>query len=246
MLPAPSPSGPFAALAGSAVNRTVAGAVEPTGGADPAGALVTLWTPPREPRGAANVALAFGRRAPDPGTCLTVAVADAAGRFSLTVPRTGDHLLRADCAPAGLAPGDPVTPANRPAPAVLPVAVRAGENAATLAPPLAGTIAGRADVRPWDPGPAWAVVFDGDHLLRAAPVAADGAFRFDGLPPGEYGVKAGRLGGTDREAFGGAALYELPAKVRTDPAFLADPWRRAVRVAVAPGETAAAAVAVMD
>ena len=242
MLPAPSPSGPFAALAGSAVNRTVAGAVEPTGGADPAGALVTLWTPPREPRGAANVALAFGRRGPDPGTCVAVAVADAAGRFSLTVPRTGDHLLHADCAPAGLAPGDPVTPADRPAPAVLPVAVRAGENAATLA----GAIAGRADVRPWDPGPAWAVVFDGDHLLRAAPVAADGGFRLDGLPPGKYGVKAGRLGGTDREAFGGATLSELPAEARTDPAFLADPWRRAVRVTVKSGKTAAAEVAVTD
>ena len=157
-------AGPAGALTESIVSGTVAGVVEPTGGADPAWALVTLWTKPGTPSRAGTADLTFGRRAPSPGFCVASTVADAAGRFSLTVPRTGDHLLHADCAPAGLAPGDPVTPADRPAPAVLPVAVRAGENAATLA----GAIAGRADVRP-RPGVGGRV--------RRGPPAAGGAGR---------------------------------------------------------------------
>ena len=196
-------AGPFGALDESVVSGTVSGVVAATGGADPAGALVTLWTPPRPSRDGPNVALTFGRRAPDPGTCVAAVVADGAGRFSLTVPRTGDHLLRADCAPAGGEGGieiEEVTPATRPAPAVAGVTVAgvtvaAGEElAVTLSPPVGGSLAGRLAFRGLTPGPAWAVAFDGAHLLRAVPVAADGAFRFVRRPA------AGRVRGEGRPA----------------------------------------------
>ena len=231
---------------GGAANRSpkvaVSGTVAPTGGADPAGALVTLWKVPRSAAGAANAALAFGRLIPNPPRCVAVTVADANGRFQLDVLRAGgDFLLRADAAPAG---SGPVTAATRPAPAVAPVSVPAGlaPEAVTLAPTAAGSIRGLPDESSIVRGSGWAVAFDDAGFWRAVPLAADGSFVLAGLPPGRYGVKAGRLGGEDREA-GAGALPINPSPADAGPP---DPWRRATRASVEPGAAAEIAVSLTD
>ena len=222
---------------------TVAGRVLPTGGADPAGALVTLWGSRGPTDDAVNAPLAFGRLTPRPGFCVGLVVADADGRFAVTTPRPGDYVLRADCAPRAAGDGPAaVTPDARPAPAFAPAAVAAGGRAdVEFGPEPAGDIAGRLKAISVVRGPAWAVAFDRELLIAAAPVAADGTFRLGPLPPGEYGVKAGRVGDQDRETFNGF-LSAWPEAWDTP----VDPWRRAVRVTVEPGGTARAEVPLTD
>ena len=215
------------AAAGNSPTVTVRGTVVATGGADPAGALVTAWFESRPIRGPTNAAVTFGRLVPNPPRCVGVTVADADGRFSLEITRTGrTYLVRADAAPAGA--GETLDAAHRPAFASARVDVPAGAEPgpATLSPAAGGDIAGGGDGWPLVRGPRWAVAFDAAGWSAAAPTAADGSFRLRNLPPGEWGVKVGRLGGADPEAG-----HERPGD--------ADPWRRAERVTPEPDAVAA-------
>ena len=261
----------LAMMRGTGGAMTIRGRVEPTGGADPAGATVTLWGPPgNRDSDPVNTRSALGRLVPAGRDCAEATVADADGRFEFTVFFPGDYLVRADAAPAAAGPGDPVRSADRPAPARQNVTVEKGDAAeVTLAPAFAGSVAGRpwkyAGVRGGALGPGWAIAFDRDGLVVAAPVAADGTFTITGLPPGEFGVKVGSPGLGDREtdfdwADFGHLLTELEEKPLAEAAAIypggladwdelglkPDPWRRASRVTVEPGATAEVVAGLSD
>ena len=245
---------------------TIRGRVEPTGGADPAGATVTLWGPPMDRwKDPVNTRSVLGRLVPFPRNCIEAKVTNADGTFEFVLPRGGEYLVRVDAAPAAVAGDRPVTLAARPAPAQHAVTVETGETQElTFEPAFAGSIAGR----PWkyaagsDRGPGWAVAFDGDSLLATAPVAADGTFTIPGLPPGEFGVKVGSPGLGDREVFREWTAFshlltvpdedsEADFDVRTaadweEKGLAPDPWRRAARVTVEPGATAEVVVGLSD
>ncbi|WP_169977692.1 carboxypeptidase-like regulatory domain-containing protein [Tautonia rosea] len=83
-------------------------------------------------------------------------------------------------------------------------------------------------------GQIWVVLFDDGVVRRETLASPDGAFRFDRLPPGRYGLKAGHDGSKDPH---------VPSLDRENPDPTlwqkpAEPWQGAVIVAVEPGETA--------
>jgi hypothetical protein len=99
-------------------------------------------------------------------------------------------------------------------------------------------------------GQLWAVAFSRAGYRAETRVQHDGSFRFKGLPPGEYGVKIGLDGVTDREVRlpgEGKGADHKPSREEVDAwqkAFEApaDPWKRAGLVTVRARQTAQIAV----
>lgn len=83
-------------------------------------------------------------------------------------------------------------------------------------------------------GQVWVVLFDGGVIRRETLAKPDGSFRFEGLPPGRYGLKAGHDGSKDPH---------VPVINRDDPDPTlwqkpAEPWQGAEVVTLEPGESA--------
>lgn len=138
------------------------------------------------------------------------------GRFTLPAPRPGEDYTVG------------VFEANRPPVFLSGVAVKAGQaTRVKLTAGEPGAVAGSVGSWPAGWGPHLRVVaFDRLGFTFEAAVAGDGTFRFTALPPGEYGLKAGHDAYNDSDR---------PARA-LGPA--GDPWARAVRVRVKPGEAA--------
>jgi hypothetical protein len=94
---------------------------------------------------------------------------------------------------------------------------------------VGGHIRGRVTGIPpgWD-GHIWVVAFSKTAVFAEVRVGPDGRFVMPALPPGEYGLKAGHDGYSDAEVFPGALA-------RGAGGVMADPWKRARLVKVAPG-----------
>jgi uncharacterized GH25 family protein len=98
-----------------------------------------------------------------------------------------------------------------------------------------GAIAGRVNNVPaaWR-GNLWAIAFTGSGVRAETRVAADGAFTFERLPPGRYGLKVGHDGYQDADVPGHEGLASVPADAWGK---ISDPWRHSVRVKLASGQT---------
>jgi hypothetical protein len=184
-----------------------------------ADAWVSLWVKRKEEE-SPNAALLRGRMVD--GTYRMHAIdtlTNEAGEFLLDVPNPGDYYVVAhalDGPPAisaalHLAAGD--------------------EGKCDLMFESAGTIRGRVSgVAPTDAKQFWVVAFGHTPLRVAMPVDRNGEFVLGNLPAGEIGLKIGYEGYWDEDV----ARYPWKDSDWETPG---DPWRRATKVAVRPGET---------
>ena len=136
------------------------------------------------------------------------------GRFTLLAPRAGEDFTVG------------VFEANRPPIFLTGVAVKAGQaTKLKLTAEEPGAVKGV--VPSWPANSALhlrVVAFNGLGFTFEAPVAGDGMFQFPALPPGEYGLKVGH------------DSYQDPDRPARPVGPAPDPWVRAKRVRVKPGE----------
>jgi RNA polymerase sigma factor (sigma-70 family) len=170
-----------------------------------------------------------------------------AGRYTLRVPESRDEWRL-----ALFMPGSPPTLAG-------PYRFKASERSEVdLAAVQGGTIRGRVTKVPGGlAGRAAVVAFNAQGYWAEAMLGADGTFELRGLPPGEYGLKVGHDGYQDdevrmrnpypsEECFTGN-WKRTPEEEKRFRAYQkaydedwqrpAEPWKRAMRVSVAAGET---------
>lgn len=187
-------------------------------------AWVSLQMPPKS-ADSVNAAIKRGRVVPDcrwwyaPASMLS---ADD-GTFALTVPEPGPWYVT-------------VEEATGRKTILGPLDIKASEQRALeIAVVEGGTIVGRVNHIPSDwRGQLWVVAFDGTVSRAETRVAADGSFRFDNLPPGDYGLKAGHDSYADPDVPRTAKGFtSLPKEAWETPA---DPWKSAVKVHVAAGQ----------
>ncbi|MEW4566964.1 carboxypeptidase-like regulatory domain-containing protein [Tautonia sp. JC769] len=97
-----------------------------------------------------------------------------------------------------------------------------------------GSIAGTVEHVPEAmAGQIWVVLFDDGVVRREVLANLDGSFRFDRLPPGRYGLKAGHDGSRDPHV-------PVIDRENPDPTLWnkpAEPWQGAAIVTVEPGGT---------
>jgi hypothetical protein len=201
-------------------HQSVAGTVTRDG--KPVGvAWVSLWARRRE-HDSVNAWVQRGRVVTGGGYAMDAALVGPDGRYTLNVPYQGEWFVRVD------EPGGRFTVAG-------PLTIALNEQRRLdVAACAGGTVTGTVrDVPPNLAGYLRVVAFDNGIAKAEARVGKDGAFRFDNLPPGEYGLKAGFDGALDPDVPQGR---EIPKEAFEKQA---EPWKRAVKVAVADGQAAA-------
>ena len=93
-----------------------------------------------------------------------------------------------------------------------------------------GNIDGKVEGIPADlAGQVWVVAFNDNVFSCETRVQKDGAFSFKDIPPGNYGLKAGHDNYFEKPDLGEKESQTKPA----------DPWKKAVKVIVEDGKTAA-------
>lgn len=118
-----------------------------------------------------------------------------------------------------------------------PVTLKKGDaGTVDIAVTPGATIEGKVEHIPYGmAGAAWVVLFDDGVVDREVRVAPDGTFRFEGLPPGRYGLKAGHDGYEDPHSLMSMWTEEFK-KYREFVISPAEPWLGAIVVEVKPGQ----------
>ena len=167
-----------------------------------------------------NAGICRGRVVPSAvGYYAAAAIED--GRYRLNVPRPADDWIVVVEEPGGrIRQIQNVT--------VAPGQIKQLDIATIRAGRIEGRIDGISDTWKND---TWVVAFTRAGLRFETPVAADGSFAFDQLPPGEYGLKAGNDAFMDSERPPSILADDSP--VYGSPA---QPWNRARIVRVGSGE----------
>lgn len=194
---------------------------------DANGPIGAAWVSLRAPEKLANVdsvPIQRGRMVLHRSSRANVAaVSEADGTYLLNVPYAGKWYVTVDEASGRRTIAGPIE-------------IKLNEDRKLDVPAVEeGTIAGRVSGIPADwNGYLWLVAFDQTVHSAEVRVAKDGSFRLEHLPPGEYGLKVGHDGYADPEFRRGTANRDEFYKSLAKPA---DPWKDAVTVRVAVGET---------